>query len=126
MFNCRSLNQHEMLSRNNASDPAEQPPSMQQPILYPHHPQQQQGQGQRGQGVLPQQQEDQPGQPMTHNPHGQIYPPPSLTSSQPQIGPGLGSTPMINDSMMHGTPGGMHVRVLYPFKNIVLAAQAAG
>ena len=29
-----------------------------------------------------------------------------------QIGPGPGSTPMINNPMMHGTLGGMHVRVL--------------
>ena len=43
---------------------------------------------------------------------GPIGPPPSLTGSQPQIGPGPGSTPMINNPMMHGTPGGMHVRVL--------------
>jgi hypothetical protein len=42
--------------------------------------------------------------------NGQIGPPPSLTGSQPQIGPGPGSTPMINNPMMHGTPGGMHVR----------------
>lgn len=43
--------------------------------------------------------------------NGPIGPPPSLTGSQPQIGPGPGSTPMINNPMMHGTPGGMHVRV---------------
>ena len=45
--------------------------------------------------------------------NGQIGPPPSLTGSQPQIGPGPGSTPMINNPMMHGAAGGMHVRVLY-------------
>ena len=44
--------------------------------------------------------------------NGQIGPPPSLTGSQPQIGPGPSSTPMINNPMMHGTPGGMHVRVV--------------
>ena len=37
----------------------------------------------------------------------------SLTSSQPQIGPSPGSTPMINNPMKHGTPGAMDVRVLY-------------
>ena len=53
--------------------------------------------------------------------NGQIGPPPSLSGSQPQIGPGPGSTPMINNPMMHGTPGGMHVRVLYPtFKHFLL------
>ena len=43
-------------------------------------------------------------------------PPPSLTGSQPQIGPGPGPGPspgsMINNPMMHGTPGGIHVSVL--------------
>lgn len=52
--------------------------------------------------------------------NGQIGPPPSLSGSQPQIGPGPGSTPMINNPMMHGTPGGMHVRVLCSFLNIIL------
>ena len=58
--------------------------------------------------------------------NGQISSSPSLTSSQPQIGPGPGSTPMINNLMMLGTPSGMHVCVLYPFLIIILAETAAG
>ena len=54
--------------------------------------------------------------------NGPTGPSPSLAGSQPQIGPGPGSTPMINNPMMHGTPGGMHVRVLYPFLNIFLSS----
>ena len=52
--------------------------------------------------------------------NGPIGPPPSLTGSQPQIGPGPGPTQMINNPMMHGTPGGMHVRV--PYLNIFFSS----
>jgi hypothetical protein len=126
--------------------PAEQTPAM-QPISYPHHPQQQQQQQQPGPGQgqgqpsqpqqqnLPpqQQQQNQPGQPMAQQiamhsqqqlmmirqmgMNGPIGPPPSLAGSQPPIG--QGSTPLINNPMMHGTPGGMHVRVPYTFRNIL-------
>ena len=142
-------NQHETLPRSDASpperkrvrrSPADQTPAM-QPISYPHHPQQQQqqpgpgqGQGQpsqpQQQNLPPQQQQNQSGQPMAqqipmHSQqqmmmmrqmgiNGPIGPP----GSQPPIG--QGSTPLINNPlMMHGTPGGMHVRVPYTLLNIL-------
>jgi hypothetical protein len=47
--------------------------------------------------------------------NGPIGPPPG---SQPQMG--QGSTPLINNPlMMHGTPGGMHVRIPYTSLNII-------